>query len=185
MRTFIAIELPDEIKAFLTDRIERLRATGAKASWVKPEAMHLTLRFLGDLDSDPVARIRKLLAEGYADVPAFTLKVAGMGAFPNRRRPGVVWAGVEPAEGTLAQAQAVAEQAALAIGLAPETKPFHPHLTLARVKDPAQGRILAEQVPWDEPFDTGSFPVTGVILFSSQLTPRGPIHERLQEYELR
>ena len=184
MRAFIAIELPDEVKGALRGLTQRLRTTGAKASWVRPENMHLTLRFLGEATEETVNRIAERLALAYQDVTPFTVTVTGTGAFPNLRKPRVVWAGVAPLEGGLEAAQAVAEAAAAAVGLPPETKRFRPHLTLARIRD---GRVLGALpagLAREKDFAAGAFTVASVSLLSSQLTPSGPIHRRVREFFL-
>lgn len=184
MRAFIAIELPETAKRALAGLVDRLRPIGVRASWVKPEALHLTLRFLGDIDDATAERIRAALREGYADAAAFPLHIKGVGAFPNLRRPNVVWAGVELSE-ALAAAQAVAERAAQAAGLDPERKAFRPHLTVARIKDPAAGAALAAPIEAEGDFDIEPFLAGGVTLFSSRLTSQGPIHSRIEEYPFR
>lgn len=182
MRSFVAIELPEDVRRGLGELVERLQGSGARLTWVKPEAMHLTLRFLGDVDPEPLQRFQELLAKAYEGVERFPLEVRALGAFPNARRPSVLWVGVEPVDGELSRVQALAEGAARSIGLPPETRAFHPHLTLARVKDADQG---AKAMPyWDreQAYEGGTFTAAGVTLFSSRLTPRGPIYERIQEF---
>ncbi len=184
MRTFIAIQLPEEIKEVLEELSGRLRKSGARANWVNPANVHLTLRFLGEISPEQVERIADLLAEGYSGTARFEVRVAGVGAFPNSHRPAVIWAGVGPLEGGLGRVQAVAEQAACAIGLAPEKRPFHPHLTLARIKDPQQGKRLIPYLEREESSYGGAFIVSGVSLFSSTLRPQGPLYQCLREFAL-
>lgn len=183
MRTFIAIEVPEGVRRSLATLVERLRSSEARLTWVKPEAMHLTLRFLGEIDGDRVERLRALLSEGYADAAAFDLAVRGLGAFPNPRRPSVLWAGVEPVDGPLARVREIAERAAQAIGLAAENRAFHPHLTLARVKDPAEADRVRPFWERERDFEAGTFTAGGVTLFSSRLTPRGPVYTVVQEFQ--
>ncbi|MBI4559165.1 MAG: RNA 2',3'-cyclic phosphodiesterase [Candidatus Hydrogenedentes bacterium] len=182
MRTFIAIELPETVKVALCELSERLRHVPVRASWAKPEAMHLTLRFLGDLESGKLAPLFENLAAEYSGTRPFELKVRSTGAFPNLRHPSVLWVGVEPPDGPLATVQNVAEQAARAIGLSAEKNRFHPHVTIARIKDEAGSNRLVSLLLKEKEFEGGAFPVNGVSLFSSQLTPHGPIHQRLKEF---
>ena len=181
MRTFIAIELPDAIKAVLHELIGRLSKSGARAAWVRPEQMHLTLRFLGEITPADALRIEELLALRYERVKPFELHVRGAGAFPNIHRPSVVWAGIIGGE-ALDAVQMIAEEEACALGLPRERRPFKPHLTLARIKEAEQGKRLASFLSRERDFDGGAFQVAGVSLFSSELTPQGPIHRRLREY---
>jgi 2'-5' RNA ligase len=185
VRTFIAIELPAEVREDLGALVERLRASGARLTWVRPEAMHLTLRFLGDVEPEPLERLREILAEAYAAQSRFELSVRGLGAFPNIRRPSVLWAGVASSDDALARVQQAAERAAQAIGLPPETKAFHPHLTLARVKVASEASKVLPEWEREQGYDAGTFPAEGVTLFSSTLTPRGAVYRPIQEYSFR
>jgi len=182
MRTFIAIELPGGVEDALQALSGRLRRSGVRATWVKRGRMHLTLRFLGEVSDDRLARLREVLARRYRGLAHFTLQVSGTGAFPNARKPSVVWAGAGPLGGGLAEAQAIAEEAARGIGLRAEKRPFHPHLTIARIKDPDRAGSLVPLLVQERDFDGGSISVSSVSLFSSQLTPNGPIYDRLQEF---
>jgi 2'-5' RNA ligase len=183
MRTFIAVELPEETKEELQGLARQLRRAGIHASWVKSDRMHLTLRFLGEIDEDQAETVADYLARGYAGRTSFECAVEGVGAFPNVRRPNVVWAGVGPLEGGLADTQAIAEQAALEIGLKPERRRFRPHLTLGRIRKPEQAGHLGRALAPLRSFRGKEFSVGGVTLFSSTLTPEGPIYERLREYD--
>ncbi|MBN2307849.1 MAG: RNA 2',3'-cyclic phosphodiesterase [Candidatus Hydrogenedentes bacterium] len=182
MRTFIAIELPDTARQALAKLSRRLQACPMRASWAKPENMHLTLRFLGDIEEPDVDTIREILAAAYAGAESFDLDVRGTGVFPNASKPSVVWAGVVPIEGPLKRVQAAAEEAACAIGLKPERRRFHPHVTLARIKEPARSGSLAALLVREQAFDGGSFSVGSVSLFSSRLDAGGAVHTRLQEF---
>ncbi len=182
MRAFVAIELPDSIKDRLRSLTDRLRRSHARASWVKAERIHLTLRFMGDVPEEDADRLRGLLAGRYAGLDGFELRVRGLGAFPNARKPSVVWAGVTPLEGALERGQAIAEEGARAIGLKPEKRRFRPHLTLARIRDVRQTGDLPRRLGIERDFDAGSFSVSSVSLFSSELTRSGPIYERIEEF---
>jgi len=146
--------------------------------------MHLTLRFLGEVDVKNLEVFAARLQDDCAQYTALKMFVHGAGAFPNVRRPAVVWAGLEALSGDLAGLQTAVEAAAQAIGLAPETKPFHPHVTLARIRDPRQIGDLMERIEAAKTFATDDFPVRTVTLFSSELQPDGPVYRRLQEFAL-
>ena len=182
MRTFIAIELPETVIASLGALGNRLRGAGVRVSWVKPESMHLTLRFLGEIDAEHVDRLRAILCDAYKGIVPFMLSVRGAGAFPNMQRPSVIWVGVEPLDGGLATVQMAAESAARAIGSPPEDKPFHSHLTLARIKDSRSAGPLMACFEQERDFKAGDFTVRSVSLFSSQLTRHGPIYRCEQEF---
>jgi 2'-5' RNA ligase len=182
MRTFIAIELPDHVKKSMGQLSERLKNAKVAASWTRPEQIHLTLRFLGDVDEPRIEILTGMLREEYKGLKPFKLFVAGAGAFPNAHRPNVIWAGLRGVPEALQQAQSIAETAARAIGLPPENRPFKPHLTLARVREPSSAGSLAGFLEKERDFDAGGFNVGSVTLFSSQLSPKGATHTRIEEF---
>lgn len=182
VRTFIAIEVPDAAKESLAALSGRLRMPGVRASWVKPKNMHLTLRFLGEIDPDRIETLATGLDHAYQGRTPFDLYIRGAGAFPKPRKPSVIWAGIEPLEGALAEVQAIAERAARDIGLPPDNKAFRAHLTLARIRDARTAQPLMVRLEQERDFDGGEFSVQGVSLFSSQLTPQGSIYQRLREF---
>ena len=184
MRAFIAIELPAPVKEAIAGLRERLRRSGAKASWVKTENMHLTLRFLGDVPPERLDRLGTRFGDAAAQCAAFPLSVAGTGLFPNARRPSVVWAGVAAPEGGLRSARPGAEDAARAAGLPPDNKPFHPHITLARIRDRRDLGTLLDDLEAAKAFFGGDFITRSVSLFSSEVNRGGPVYRRLREFPL-
>ncbi len=185
MRVFVAIEIPREVRDALTSLSDKWKQSGARASWVRPENMHLTLRFLGEVTREQMQHMAEMLAAAYAAIPALTLAARGAGAFPNRRKPGVLWVGVQALSGDLAAVQQCAEDAARTIGLPPDTKAFHPHLTLARIRDARHIGALPELIAAAEHFDGGAFTADAVSLFESELRPGGPIYRRWREFRLK
>ncbi len=188
MRAFVAVELPEATRFRLQEEIIRLRKAGGRVSWVRPEHMHLTLRFLGDITEDQKTAIAQTLLGVCADAVPMRLAVEGIGAFPNLRRPAVVWAGIRLVEGDLAGLQSKIEQTARKIGLVPDNKPFHPHVTLARIRDLSLAGGLAEamrdRAGGDTPAFGDEFEAAAVALFRSDLKPGGPEHTRLEEFSL-
>ena len=189
MRTFIAIEIPEEVRAALHDFQERLRKRGMHASWVKPEVMHLTLRFLGDIAEAQVDTLASFLKDSYDGLVSPILLTRGIGAFPTIRKPSVVWAGIETLAGELDSIQRIAETGACRIGLPPEMKPFHAHVTLARMRKRDTAQLVSQlMTPYlgegMTPEFGHEFRAANVVLFSSTLTPKGPIHRKVQEFSL-
>ncbi len=182
MRAFIAITLPEPVKEAIDELGQRLRRSRAKASWVRPDSMHLTLRFLGDVPEAELNRLGERLTLAYRDVASFRLAVVKTGVFPNMRRPKVVWVGVEPLEGGLQSVWKIAESAAVDSGLKPEKRRFRPHLTVARIRDERKLGTLPELLGEEHRFSGGEFEVARVSLFSSRLTPKGPIYRQLREF---
>ncbi len=179
LRLFIAIELPDDVKALLAG----LQTDIPGAAWVKPAAMHLTLKFLGDsIAEEGVPPLIDAL--GAVRGAPFILAVAGVGRFPpGERNPArVLWAGLD-APHTLPDLAAAIDDATAALGFARETRPFSAHLTLARLKQnggPNLDHFLARHVGLrSEPFA-----VAGFSLISSQLSPQGPRYTRLHRVAL-
>lgn len=189
MRLFAAIELPEASRTALHDLILKLRSPTGGVSWVKPENMHLTLRFYGDVSEGQLPALKHCLTESLATHEAPTLHVRGVGAFPSFRKPSIVWAGIETLSGDLSGLQRVTERAAHKIGLAPERHPFHPHVTLARLRKTATTSVYASLLrPYQDPEcspDFGpAFRAGKITLFSSLLTPRGPVYTILEEIML-
>ncbi|MFA6241007.1 MAG: RNA 2',3'-cyclic phosphodiesterase [Candidatus Hydrogenedentales bacterium] len=197
MRAFVAIELPGEIKRQLLNAAGRLRHAHVRASWVKAESMHVTLRFFGDIGQREADMLIAHVEPRFAEAQLVALSVRGIGAFPNVRKPSVVWAGVGPLEGALESVHGIAEWGALAIGQKAEGRRFHPHITLARLREGDGGRSreavptsrasvdeLAVLIERERETEFGAFTATSVSLFSSELTPQGPIHTRVKEFRL-
>ncbi len=184
MRVFVAVELPESVLRGLEGLRERFRGCGARASWVKTENMHLTLRFLGEIGEAALAGLGTGLRTACAGRAGLTLALKGTGVFPNPRRPSVVWAGLEAASGDLMALQRAVEGAVRAAGLGPDDKAFHPHVTLGRIRDRRRLGSLAEVLDRTRGFSGGAFGVAHVSLFQSTLTPRGPVYECLDTYPL-
>jgi len=189
VRCFIAVGLTDEIKAGLKELQAQLKSGGQSSiKWVDPYSIHLTLKFLGGVDGDKISPITAAMTEAVKGVSPFSLKVEGLGAFPDLRRVQVVWVGVGGEVDRLARLQRRLESGLAGLGFAPEKRRFSPHLTLARVRDRAAlgererlGRLIAgtkSEIAW-------SFPVGAVSLMKSQLTREGALYSRISTAELK
>ena len=150
---------------------------------VRPEQLHLTLRFLGDTDEGLVPDLRELMASAVEGVGPFRLTFEGVGAFPNERRPRVVWIGLKGAEPLMGIARRL-EEGVVELGWRPERRGFRPHATVARVKNARRlGRLASLLERWrDTAF--GSMEVREVHLKRSELTPQGAIHTTVHTVEL-
>ena len=150
LRTFIAIDLPAPLRQALRARQEQLQRDLAAVEpsplfrWSAVEGIHLTLRFLGDTTPQQGEAVAEVLRALAAQWSPFTLRVGGLGGFPNLRRPRVLWLGVDGEVEALARLQAAVEASAVAAGFAPEPKAFRPHLTLARVRREAPARAVQD-----------------------------------------
>ena len=188
MRCFVAVALPETVRASLEGVQEALRKSFAGARWVRPEGIHLTLRFLGEVDEAMVNALSEdLRVLVMRSGPPFSLAVGGVGFFPQRARPRVVWVGLRnPADdpgalARLAALQVSIEEMVRRAGLSPETRTFHPHLTLARLDDRGPRRFSD---PGNLGEDLGRLPVASVRLMRSVLKPSGAVYDVLQEHPL-
>ena len=187
-RCFIAIELPEEVKAGLTRLQAKLKASQLRVKWVDPYGIHLTLKFLGNVDADRISQITGAMEEAAQGVPPFHLEIKGLGVFPNLRRVQVAWVGVSGEVDKLVQLQQRLESNLAGLGFAPEPRAFTPHLTLARVRDQAspEERQRLGQLIADTKFEaTGSFPVEAISLIRSQLTREGAIYSQISSVKLK
>lgn len=172
MRAFIAIDLEPGLKTALEELIRALKRTGADIRWAQAGAMHLTLKFLGEIDEGQVASVHKALEAVAVRHSPFPLRLGGTGAFPGAERPRVLWVGFGE-EPKLAALQADLESELESEGFAREERPFHPHLTLGRVKGPARVREAMKELENRHEEALGSMTVRRIALFESRLRPEG------------
>ena len=189
LRTFIAIELSDEIVEALAAVQQRLkREMAAKhVRWVAPGSIHLTLKFIGDLDSARAPNVAGVIRASVAGERACVLTVQSLGAFPNLQRPNVVWAGLAgPVEVATRIARRL-EDGCAALGIAREDRPFSPHLTLGRVQrdaTPDARRQIGDLVRRQPVGEIGRFPVDAIYLMRSELKPSGAVYSVLEKVPL-
>jgi RNA 2',3'-cyclic 3'-phosphodiesterase len=188
LRLFIALPIPEPVQAELRRfQCDLKRAvTGEGVKWVKPEQMHLTLKFLGKVESGRVEALIAATREACAGAVAFPLRADGADFFPDERRPRVLWAGLEDETGTLPSLQRAVEGALVTFAEKAEDRPFSPHLTLARIKSlrPDESRLLAEQVRRGGHRSFGEWTAAKVEVMQSELHPEGSRHTCLAEIVL-
>jgi 2'-5' RNA ligase len=178
LRCFIAIELPDELRESIVSRSAALRKSPAGVRWVRPENIHLTLKFLGKTPEGGVPKIQKELSGALHAIQGFDLRVRGAGAFPGPRRPRVIWVGMEDCE-TLLHVHERVEQCMAGLGYPPEERRFRAHLTIGRVKDAGGVRSLMRELEALREEEFGSMEVKAVSFMKSELHPSGARYERL------
>lgn len=175
-RLFVAIDLPETIR----QQLASLQTNIAGARWVKPAQMHLTMRFIGEVDEAAAQAVSAALASVHST--GFAVRLSGVGCFPPRRAPRVLWVGIEK-NPSLHQLYEAIELTLRQTGLAPETRPFAAHITLARLKDapiePVQRFIEANSA-----FAAEAFPVREFRLYSSTLERQGAIYKVVAVYPL-
>jgi 2'-5' RNA ligase len=175
LRAFVATELPaDLLKAFAAVQAE-LGQHGLRARWTRPGNLHLTLKFLGDIPADRVAIVAAALRTTAAEHDAFELTAEGIGVFPGMRRPRVIWAGLSGAIAALGGLQRGLDHQLHLAGFPREARDFHGHLTLGRFPE-APGGGIAEILSAYAARYFGSFTVREVVLFHSDLQPRGAVY---------
>ena len=173
-RLFVAVDLPDDIKialAALGHGLPRVR-------WLTPEHLHLTIRFIGEVDVELFAAIREELTG--QSLPSIVCRLQGVGCFPPRGKPKVIWTGVQ-AEAGLIRLQTTVEQDLRRLGVVPEKRKFMPHITLARPKD-TQHSAVAQYLAIHNSFQTRPFTIQAFHLYSSLLTAKGAIHTLEHSY---
>lgn len=176
IRTFIAVELDPDMKRSLARDVGLLSAAAPRVKWSRPDNLHLTLRFLGDVKENDLQELFDALQEGVSGLSPFAMAVEGLGVFPNWRHPRVVWAGCgEGADDAVRLADAV-EEAVTGLGYERENRPFQPHFTLGRVKMPADADGLESAVERMGARKYGFLDVDEAVVFMSTLRRTGPVY---------
>jgi 2'-5' RNA ligase len=170
-RLFVAIDLPESTQQSLAGLDPHIRGV----RWTEPDQMHLTLGFFGDVPEDIGIKLREKLSA--IEFGAFFLLVNGVGMFSSKGAPKIIWIGVGRAHPHLFQIHKRVQEAALAAGIEPELRPWHPHITIARCRD-VSAQVLRRFLQSNTDFDAGMIRVDAFHLYSSKLMPAGPIHTR-------
>src|SRR5215468_3148613 len=170
-RLFVAIDLPDSTRQLLAGLDPHIRGV----RWTEPDQMHLTLGFFGEVLEDVELTLREKLSA--VEFGSFFLPVIGLGSFSAKGAPKIIWIGVGKAHPHLFQIHKRVQEAALAAGIEPELRPWHPHTTIARCRD-VSAQSVRKFLQSNAEFDAGMIRVDAFHLYSSKLTPTGPIHTR-------
>jgi RNA 2',3'-cyclic 3'-phosphodiesterase len=183
MRLFVAVDIPAEVRQGLASLQDHLRHAQADVSWVRPENIHVTLKFLGETDEKRLPSIREALADVARTGAAFSMQVAGVGSFGGRV-PRVVWVGVRDGAQPLTELARQVEQALVRLGFPKEKREFAAHLTLGRVRSPrnAEGLLAAIHEVREE--RSGSIAARGFELVQSELRPSGSVYTTLGRFSL-
>ena len=187
MRAFIAAEIPEEIQGILSDAQDKLRSAAACVKWVEPRNIHITLRFLGEINENRTEAVCGGIYETLRGVDAFRVSLSGLGAFPARGYPRVIWAGIDKGAEEL---RAIAEglrKMPEDCGETAEERPFSAHITLGRVKsgdNAAALRKLLEDERVTAQFKRAEYVLRTVALLRSTLTGSGPLYAPLRTFNL-
>ncbi len=193
IRAFIAVDLPEHVRAALGEAQARLKRAhlGVKVSWVKTGNVHLTLQFLGHVEESAIEKISGALEPVARQHEPFELVVRGAGGFPNERRPRVLWVDCDDAGGKLKALAAAVQKATQPLGFEPEHREFSAHLTLGRIKPaPMKSGFPRPDVALTKALDSikdsafGTMRVEAIHLMRSQLHPEGSIYRKLSSHAL-
>lgn len=177
MRLFLAFALPEAVKAVLVELQARGRRAGLRAAWPAPEAMHLTLAFLGEQPPEVLPVLREAAVRSAAEAVPMRLRTGPLGGFPTAQGARVAWLGLEPHPGLRALAMDLARRLG-PLGALPDPRPFVPHLTFARLRHPADLAVLGEAPP------STPFQVEALDLIESHLEARGVRHRVVARFPL-
>jgi len=186
IRAFIAIDIPDDVQAAISEAQARLKRVpaGVKVSWTGIDNLHITLQFLGSVAETVVDGIKSAIQTVTAKNQTFELSVRGVGAFPNEHRPRVLWVGCDDTHGRLkALAQAV-HGVTRPLGFETEHREFSAHLTLGRIKYPRPDVALTSALDSLKDSTFGTLRVEAIHLVESQLHPNGSIYTKLSSHRL-
>ena len=185
-RVFCAVELPPGIRARAAEHASRLREQfpEVRASWPRAENLHLTIKFIGEIKPARVEELSQAAERAIESLNPFDLEIKGAGAFPQRGSPRVLWLGVKDSSGGLARLHARLEDECAAAGFKREERPFHPHLTLARIRAPRGARELAK-AHQETGFEEIKFSVTELVLMKSELGAGGSRYTTVSRHSFR
>lgn len=182
IRSFLAIEIPEMLHVSIEELQKQLKETRADVKWVAPQNMHLTLKFFGAISSEKIGQASQIIEPIVACCQPFSISIFGLGCFPSRHRPRVIWLGINRGNKEIALLQKQIEEKLLAAGFPAEERAFTPHLTMGRVRS---GRNLSELQPLlvaKQNWQVGAFGVREIVLFKSELKPTGAIYTRLRAF---
>ena len=182
-RVFCAIELPEALKSRVGEHARRLREAfpHVRASWERPEKIHITLKFLGDVEVSRIEELSRAAGRAAAHIEPFDLTIAGPGTFPPHGPPRVLWLGIDDASAQLSNLHRSLEDECAAAGFQRDLRPFKPHLTVARIRTPHGARELAA-AHREAQFEPQTFTASELVVMRSELGPGGARHTRVASH---
>lgn len=183
-RLFIAIELPQTVRHKIKEHIDRLRSAlpDVRASWTREDNLHLTLKFLGDVPVNQIESLSQALMRAATQAPDFDLVIRDCGSFPPRGKPNVLWIGIDDPSSNLRKLQTAVEDECAKAGFERDQRSFHPHLTIARLRNPKGVRSLAE-LHQEIGLEPASLSVSEVCLIRSELSSAGSRYTVIARHE--
>mgnify|MGYP001570540277 CR=1 FL=1 len=184
IRAFIACDIPEALLEKISSIQDKLKGLDAEVGWIKIRGIHITLKFLGDIEQEIIEKVADVIAEATTGQPPFEICIKGSGAFPTLKNPRVVWIGVEDLNKGLMHIQQALDGGLKALGFEPEEREFRPHLTLGRIKGAKGKERLSSAVSRLKDIEIGSFTLDRVTLYKSELKPTGAVYTKLKELKL-
>jgi 2'-5' RNA ligase len=184
MRTFIGIPLTEQCRKMLDDLQHSLRSYGADVRWVAVPSIHLTLKFLGEVDPGIIPMLAESLESAAQTHQSFELGLRGLGCFPNQKNPRVIWCGINGETESLSRLHQLVETACSSLGFAPENRAFHPHLTLGRINGKRNLQPLLDCIKMGSDLEC-SFKADHFGIYKSTLKPQGAVYAVLKTIGLR
>jgi 2'-5' RNA ligase len=184
IRSFIAIEIPGDLRAKIETIQKELQNKKADVKWVLPGGIHLTLKFLGEITAREVESISNILDSIIPSWKAFPLRIKGVGCFPSIRNPRIIWLGIDEGASMVSTLQKAIERSAIEQGFSAEDRPFRPHLTLGRVRSKRGLEYLIQAIENLREVEVGTFKAQEVSLFRSDLKPSGAVYTQLRGFRM-
>ena len=184
IRTFIAFELPPAVILLLQKMQQDLKLLKIRARWVQPENIHLTLKFLGDINPADIDKIDAAMTGAVIESSPITLSVSGIGVFPGIKRPRVIWLGLGGDIRSLLALQGRLEEKLAGVGFPKDKRSFKAHLTLGRIKQAANPSVIRQMLSEYASLSPDEFTCNQVILFKSDLEPSGAVYSKLKQAKL-
>jgi 2'-5' RNA ligase len=181
IRTFIALELPPSLISLLAKVQENIQTMGLRAKWVRPDNIHLTLKFLGNINPADIEKIGRAMVDAVSEFETFNLVAAGIGVFPGVNRPRVIWVGLKGQVQLLFAMQRRLEDNLAVLGYKKEKRPFKGHLTLGRFRQNVNRETIRRVLQEFGNLASEEFTVRRVIFYKSDLKPTGAVYSELQQ----
>lgn len=184
-RVFMAIDISATARDMISKYIQNLRAgfSHVRVGWEKPEKLHLTLKFIGDIDGEQLTKLTEAVEISVGKSAGFKLQIAGTGVFPSAKKAFVLWLGVRDEEGSLLKLNRILETECKKQGFSADTKQFKPHLTIARLREPRDSGELV-QPHLQEKFEPVEFEVPEIVIYESELQPTGSVYKKIKSFSL-
>lgn len=185
LRTFVAFEISEELRDAGRDVIRQLSEVADGVRWVKPQNMHVTLKFLGEVEDRELNDVCRAVSGAAAGLSSFSLDCRSVGAFPNTKRPATLWMGLDDPHDQLHHLQGRIEESAAAIGFAQEHRPYRGHITLGRIRTRRENGPLTTMLNEMANREFADFSVNELIVFSSEMERSGPVYTAISRIPLK